>query len=180
MTMNTQQMKRETSNFLNVEVQRKARKLTFFCAILQNLLICERQNSNKIKQQQQQQQEQIQIPKKIILTQSKMVNINTQQLKMETSNFLNEEVLSVGLFEIIMAKEVEESDRAATARDNDSKSTNGGLVFPSFALANCLYLQAHPKSTPTLVCAATTTKMYLLDFEPDTSDWHIVAEFDHQ
>ena len=107
--------------------------------------------------------------------------VNSQQLKAETSKFLNEDVLSVGLFEGMIAKDLD-SYRAANAMENYSKRTDG-ILFTSLVLLHPygypLYLQSK-KSKQIMVCAATATKVYLLDLEKETSDFVILAEFDRQ
>ena len=101
--------------------------------------------------------------------------------KDNVSNFLNEDVLSVGLFEGRIAKDLD-SYRAQTAMENYSKRTNG-ILFTSLVLvhpyAYSLYLQSQ-KSKQIMVCAATATTVYLLKLEQDTADWVLVAEFDRQ
>ena len=101
--------------------------------------------------------------------------------KHNISNFLNEDVLSVGLFEGMIAKDLD-SYRAASAMEKYSKRTNG-ILFTSLVLLHPygypLYLQSK-KSKQIMVCAATATKVYLLDLEKETSDFVILAEFDRQ
>ena len=106
--------------------------------------------------------------------------------KHNVSNFLNEDVLSVGLFEGMIAKDLD-SYRAQNAMAKYSKRTNG-MLFTSFVLwflpiglgfGHPLYLQSQ-KSKQIMVCAATATKVYLLELEKETSDWVLLAEFDRQ
>ena len=101
--------------------------------------------------------------------------------KHNVSNFLNEDVLSVGLFEGMIAKDLD-SYRAQNAMEKYSKRTNG-ILFSSLVLLHPygypLYQQSQ-KSKQIMVCAATATKVYLLDIEKETSDFVILAEFDRQ
>ena len=104
-----------------------------------------------------------------------------QLTKQNVSNFLNEDVLSVGLFEGMIAKDLD-SYRAASAMEKYSKRTNN-ILYTSLVLLHPygypLYLQSQ-KSKQIMVCAATATKVYLLDIEKETSDFVILAEFDRQ
>ena len=101
--------------------------------------------------------------------------------KHNVSNFLNEDVLSVGLFEGMIAKDLD-SYRAQNAMEKYSKRTNG-ILFSSLVLLHPygypLYQQSQ-KSKQIMVCAATATKVYLLELEKETSDLVILAEFDRQ
>merc|ERR1712086_775675 len=101
--------------------------------------------------------------------------------KHNVSNFLNEDVLSVGLFEGMIAKDLD-SYRAQNAMEQYSKRRNG-ILFTSLVLLHPygypLYQQSQ-KSKQIMVCAATTTKVYLLDLEKETSDFIILAEFNRQ
>ena len=101
--------------------------------------------------------------------------------KDNVSNFLNEDVLSVGLFEGMIAKDLD-SYRAQNAMEKYSKRTNG-ILFSSLVLLHPygypLYQQSQ-KSKQIMVCAATATKVYLLELEKETSDLVILAEFDRQ
>ena len=103
--------------------------------------------------------------------------------KDNVSNFLNEDVLSVGLFEGRIAKDLE-SYRAQTAMENYSKRTNGvllsSLVLWFLPLGIPLYFLQSQTSKQIMVCAATATTVYLLDLEKETSDFVIIAEFDRQ
>ena len=104
-----------------------------------------------------------------------------QLTKHNVSNFLNEDVLSVGLFEGMIAKDLD-SYRAQNAMEKYSKRTNG-ILFSSLVLLHPygypLYQQSQ-KSKQIMVCAATATKVYLLELEKETSDLVILAEFDRQ
>ena len=106
-----------------------------------------------------------------------------QLTKHNVSNFLNEDVLSVGLFEGWIAKDLD-SYRAASAMKKYSKRTNGvllnSLVLWFLPLGYPLYHLQPQKSKQIMVCAATATTVYLLDVEKETSDFVILAEFDRQ